>query len=251
MAQSSMAGWCWDATGVSETNYDPKSTGAPVNYVGNPTTGFSIVQVPNPNNSSTRSHGCGAPVEFIIAKATASNSEQWHLYHRALGRTYYGLFTDGTWNVSDQWGGDEPTSTEFYVKPNTASGANFAGGMIYYLWAGVEGYSRFGYYVGTGDTTNSPFINCGFRPAYVLIKRSDGIAEWVVTDNARNGYNRSNPGLFPNRNYSESTIGNITYIDLCSNGFKIRSNSSEVNDTNGSYLYCAFAEHPFKYTNAR
>lgn len=246
---TSMAGWCWDATGVSETNYDPASTGAPVNYVGNHTTGFSIVQCPTPNNTSTRAHGCGAPVEFIIAKATASSSEQWHLYHRALGRTYYGIFTDIAWSVSDQWGADEPTDTYFYVKPNTGSGANYAGGMIYYLWAGVEGYSRFGSYVGNGSTAGA-FVNCGFRPAFVFIKAINSVGYYNIQDNARDGYNAQNFQLYPDVNFSEATL-NARYVDLVSNGFKTKSNSSEVNNAGSIYIYAAFAEHPFKHTTAR
>ena len=247
---TSMAGWCWDATGVSETNYDPLSTGAPVNYVGNHTTGFSIVQVPSPNNTEPRAHGCGAPVEFIIAKANNSATEQWHLYHRALGRTRYGVFTDAAWPTSDQWGSSEPTDSYFYVKANTGSGANYSTGMIYYMWAGVEGYSRFGSYVGTGNATTGPFVNCGFRPAFVFVKVSDGIGNYSIQDDVRNGFNSSNYALYPDQSTSE-TLLNVRFIDLCSNGFKIRSSSSEVNDLNKVYIYAAFAEHPFKYTTAR
>ena len=43
----------------------------------------------------------------------------------------------------------------------------------------------------------------------------------------------------------------IYYIDMVSNGIKIREGSSIFNHAGGSYLFIAFAESPFKTANAR
>ena len=39
-------------------------------------------------------------------------------------------------------------------------------------------------------------------------------------------------------------------IDMLSNGFKLRGNTGEMNSDN-NFLYCAWAEHPFKTARAK
>ena len=40
-------------------------------------------------------------------------------------------------------------------------------------------------------------------------------------------------------------------IDIFSNGFKCRTTSSNTNGDNDTYIYMAFAEQPFQFSNAR
>ena len=40
-------------------------------------------------------------------------------------------------------------------------------------------------------------------------------------------------------------------IDFVSNGFKLRTTFDNMNASGGTYLYFAFAEAPFKFSNAR
>ena len=57
--------------------------------------------------------------------------------------------------------------------------------------------------------------------------------------------------------FAESTAVELTsagtplVVDILSNGFKIKSNNSNYNGSLGSYIYAAFAEHPFKNSLAR
>ena len=48
-------------------------------------------------------------------------------------------------------------------------------------------------------------------------------------------------------------VGNTTTyaFDMLSNGVKMRSNYSAINESGHSFLFMAFAESPFKYSNAR
>ena len=61
-----------------------------------------------------------------------------------------------------------------------------------YVWHKVPGYSHFGVYDGNALGDNrGPVINCGFRPAFVLIKRTDNAGPgstnyWEIRDNKRN-----------------------------------------------------------------
>ena len=76
-------------------------------------------------------------------------------------------------------------------------------------------------------------------------------------DNARDSSNVMNKVLYVNQNIKEgyrgdaSTAATDIYIDFLSNGFKVRSTKEEVNDSGETYIFMAFAEQPFKFSNAR
>jgi hypothetical protein len=248
-------GYCWDATGVSQSNYDPESTGAPVNYVGNTSAGFSIVECQSPNATQPRAHGCGGVPQFIMAKAYADSGEAWHIYHGALGKGYYGVMGNSSiaqnpFNSSDQWGSSDPTNSLFYVKPVTGSGANDAAGMIYFIWSAVEGYSSFGKYTGNGSS-DGPMLNVGFRPSVIIIKNAFVSNDWKLYDTGRSRYNTTGiqqPVLYPSLSNNED----LNYGgDFLSNGYKIRDTNQALNTSGDTYLYCAWAENPFKYSRAR
>ena len=69
-------------------------------------------------------------------------------------------------------------------------------------------------------------------------------------DNKRNEYNPEDEALFPDLTDAETTQGN-GMIDFNSNGFKMRNTGSVINPSSGTCIYLAFAESPFKYSNAR
>jgi len=56
--------------------------------------------------------------------------------------------------------------------------------------------------------------------------------------------------LFPNLSDAETTV---TAVDLTSNGFKIRASGAVtgLNLSGSNFIYMAFAENPFKNSNAR
>jgi hypothetical protein len=85
-----------------------------------------------------------------------------------------------------------------------------------------------------------------------MIKRTPTTGNWNITDTARNPYNNTTVALRPNSNVTESTVGTV-YVQPVSNGFKIRSGASSGNNnpSGGTIIYLAFAENPFKNSNAR
>jgi hypothetical protein len=91
-------------------------------------------------------------------------------------------------------------------------------------------------------------VYCGFRPRYVLVKLSDSTGDWNLHDTARDSYNVADKGLFPNVSNAEATP---YYMDIVSNGFKIRDSGSSMNTSSGTYIYACFAENPFKNSLAR
>jgi hypothetical protein len=110
----------------------------------------------------------------------------------------------------------------------------------------VEGYSKFGSYTGNGST-DGPFVYCGFRPAFVMVKRTDSADNWNIVDVKRDTGNVADHYLNADASSAE---GIFTIVDILSNGFKARDALS-TSVSGGTYIFMAFAESPFKYANAR
>jgi hypothetical protein len=116
-----------------------------------------------------------------------------------------------------------------------------------YCFAEVAGYSKFGSYTGNGSA-DGPFVYCGFRPAYLMVKRSDASYDWWIFDDTRSPSNAVNKYLSPDLADAEYTAD---IMDFTANGFKIRNGSQGWNGSGGTIIFMAFAEFPFKYSIAR
>ena len=218
--------------------------GAACDVRANPEAGFSIVKVDSPNSTEARVHGLSKAPDFIIAKATASNQTQhYHMFHSHFGKSHYAVFNPDAWASSDQWGSQEPDATSFYVKTNTGSGANYAGGMIYYIWHAVENYSAMSSYVGNG-LADGPMVHLGWEPKWLMIKGTGSSKHWRIYDATREPFNEKNLTLHASNAYTETNDASDE-MDFLSNGFKIRSTGSFHNSQDQTYLYVAFAANPF------
>ena len=112
-------------------------------------------------------------------------------------------------------------------------------------FAEVEGYSKFGSYTGNGST-DGPFVYTGFTPAYIMIKQTNAVNSWNIHDIKR--------GVGDDRLKADTSEAETTgndYLDIISNGFKLRSTSANHNTSGGNYIYMAFASNPFKNSLAR
>jgi hypothetical protein len=148
-----------------------------------------------------------------------------------------------------------PTSSVINLGSNLyTNGSGYQ--MVAYCWAAVPGYSAFGSYTGNGST-DGPFIYTGFRPRFLMIKNITNAQPWMMIDTARNTYNVSGDYLQSNSSGVEnalSTVASSVALDILSNGFKLRNSASSSGYTNASgdnYVYAAFAEAPFKFSNGR
>ena len=187
---------------------------------------------------------------MVIVKIR-STTGYWTVQHSALGSGYYGYlnFTNSfdTANANLRWNGTNPSSTVFSI--GTASDVNTSSATyVAYCFAAVPGYSAFGSYTGNGST-DGPFVYTGFRPRYVMIKRTDSTSDWTIYDTSRSTYNQMNLALYANLSNAEGTT--IIVIDTVSNGIKIRNSNADTNASGGTYIYATFAENPFKYALAR
>jgi hypothetical protein len=237
--------WQWQAgQGTTSSN----TNGAITSTVSvNATAGFSVVSYSGTSaTTSTIGHGLGVAPQFIIVKSRTT-TDGWVVYHTSVGNgSALNLNTTGASNSSNTyWNNTTPTSSVFSIGNST--GVNQSGATyIAYCWAQVAGFSQFGSYTGNGST-DGPFIYLGFRPKFILVKRTDTTDDWVLIDSARDPYNADTHSLFPDLSNAEGTA--VTVEDMLSNGFKCRSTAQNV--SGGTYIYMAFAENPFKYANAR
>ena len=75
--------------------------------------------------------------------------------------------------------------------------------------------------------------------------------DWIIQDAARNTYNVVDSILRANTDQAEASGNSNYYIDFLSNGIKLRTSSSAWNESGYTYIFAAFAELPFRYSNAR
>jgi hypothetical protein len=142
-----------------------------------------------------------------------------------------------------------PTSATFgtaYVGGLNESGVTY----VAYCFAPVAGYSSMGSYVGNGSS-DGVFVYNGFRPRFILIKRTDSSGQWTMYDTARDSSNVSKTPLAPNESTAESGFTSGYNLDILSNGFKWRDAGMVNNASGGTYIYFAVAESPFQYARAR
>ena len=127
------------------------------------------------------------------------------------------------------------------------SDTNNTATMVAYCWAEIAGFSKFGSYTGNANS-DGPFVYCGFRPKYIMLKNASATYNWVVWDTVRSTYNVMGNYLVPNLSDAEASIN---AIDILSNGFKIRDPNAFDNGSGNTIIFAAFAENPFKNSLAR
>ena len=213
----------------------------------NATAGFSIVTwTGNQTSGATLGHGLGvAPKATFVKRRDGSGN--WI-------SPFFDLQTAGKLNATDAFTSNyynvfftsQPSSTLLTIGSNDDINRNTST-YVAYVFSEVAGYSKFGSYTGNGSSDGT-FVFTGFRPAWIMIKRTDTTKSWAIFDNKRDPDNVASLFLYANSAASEN---NADFIDFLSNGFKFRTTSSVGNDNGNSYIYFAFAESPFKNARAR
>jgi len=248
-------GWAWDA-GTSTVTNNSGSISSQVRA--NVSAGFSVITATTTNTSTqTFGHGLNVAPVFHIIKLR-NGVDEWYVYHSSVGATKYLKLnsTAAQTTSSAVYNDTAPTSSLITL----GSGWNSTSyNIVCYAFAPVVGYSSFGSYVGNGSATDGPFIYTGMRSRWIMIKRTDtgGSAnyDWMIYDTARDTYNLSTKKLTPNSIVLEGqdSDGAATdkYLDILSNGFKIKVANAGINGSGGTFIYFAVAESPFQYARAR
>jgi len=243
------ASWHWKAgAGSTSSNTDGSVTST---VQANTTSGFSIVTWAGTGSAGTVGHGLGkVPAMVILKNRDAQNT--WEVKHQnnTSNKVLLLQTTDielGTANLSQGIIGDLSSSTVISLVSGSAGVTNVNGSgsdYIAYCFAEIKGYSKFGKYTGNGST-NGTYVYTGFRPAFVMTKRTNAIGPWNMKDTKRPGYNDTDDSLFADQNVAED----VRSFDILSNGFKLRNSGTEMNGGGSTYIYMAFAEFPVVGSN--
>ena len=207
--------------------------------------GFDIVSYTGNGSARTISHSLSAVPGWIIVK-NRDEGESWPIYHHkntsAPATDYLALNdTHATTDSNTRWNDTAPTSSVFTVGTSDVVNKNTIK-YIAYLFAEKQGYSKFGSYA-ANESVDGTFVYTGFKPAFVILKQSNLARDWHMFDNKRSTFNAVGRYLRPNVSGAEDS--GEDYLDLLSNGFKLKNTGNRFNDADGTYIFMAFAESPF------
>jgi hypothetical protein len=236
--------WNWLANGAGVSNTDGSITST---VSANDTAGFSIVKYTGTGSAGNVGHGLSTAPKVLINKALSS--QDWFVGHSSIGFTKFLKLneTNAESTNSGIWNNIAPTTDHFTI--NSANGNTNSTGVEYitYCFSEVKGFSKFGSYTGNGSNL---FIYTGFKPSFLICKRTDSADNWKIVDNKRNPYNIVNNTLAADSASAEAAPEGGIYIDFLSNGFSFNAMSNGAfNASGGSYIYIAFAEQPLVGTN--
>jgi hypothetical protein len=242
-------GWNWKADNTSgSSNTDGTITST---VSANTTAGFSIVSYTgNGSTNQTVGHGLSQKPDLVIYKDRDSGNA-WRVIP---------VFNNDGYYLSLSGVASQVTTSTSYFGTNTSSVLGITGSnsgiintsgndIIAYCFHSVEGYSKVGSYTGNGSTDGA-FLYTGFMPEWLLVKQVNAAGNWLIWDVKRSEFNVMNDYLVPNES-SEERENTAVNVDFVSNGFKWRNSDDDMNGSGDTYIYLAFAESPFKYSNAR
>ena len=236
-----------NSTTLTDSSGAPANTnGSGTSYVSaNDTYGQSLISYVGTSGAKTLGHGLSAAPEVILVKNRSSNQE-WLMYHAnntANPETDY-LRLDTTAATADNtfWNDTAPTSTVFSVGDSQPVNSGHGNEYVALAFRSVTGYSKFGTYTGDATTNHSLSVTTGFRPAFLMVKRTDTTGYWIMSDSARNP-NPDDIDFYVKANatdvQSQQTGQNFKFT---STGFTLGANLADINADGGTYVYLAFAD---------
>ena len=250
---SSNASWNWKMGTAFSNDASATSVGS-IDSSGsiNTTAGQSVISWTGTGSAGTIAHGLSAIPRMIIVK-NRDDTDNWYVYHVANGNTHSILLDTNGAKVgayTDNWNNTTPTSSVFSVGGSAATSGASNEKMISYCFSEVKNYSKFSSFSGN-NSSDGTFCFTGFKPSFVMIKRTDSGAstsDWFIFDNKRNTGNPNDDYLEANESSAETTSGR-NVIDFLSNGFKCRQAYDDFNASGSTQIYMAFAESPFVNSN--
>jgi hypothetical protein len=213
------------------------------------TAGFDIVGYTGTGSAKTEAHSLSAVPHLMIVKSRPG-AYSWAVYHHkntsAPEDDRLLLDTTGATDSSDaEWNDTAPTSSVINLGTGNSTNRN-TDAYIAYLWSEKQGFSKFGSYA-SNSNANGPYVNLGFRPAWLMIKCTTAVEAWAIFNNKVEPFN---DGVMSQLNASETGSEGTLQILFLSNGFKILEVSGQTNKSGShTYVYAAFAEAPFVNSN--
>jgi len=234
--------WCWKANGSGSANTEGNTD---TTISANTTSGFSIIDgCDSLNDDDTFGHGLDSAPNMVFLKRV-DDIGSWRVFYTGItsGSTLI-LNTDAA--VASDSACIKSVSSTLITSEGSGTGASEGSGQnVAYAWHSVQGFSKIGTYIGNGSTDGT-YIHLGFRPAFVMLKRTDSTGNWGIHDNKRDVDNVIFKGLIANDTDADD---DHDFMDFTANGLKLRSSSSNRNGDGATYVYISFAEAPFFNSN--
>jgi len=237
--------WNWKANGQGSSNTDGSINTTYTSV--NTTAGISISKYTGTGANGTVGHGLGVAPKLIMFKNLDTTSD-WDVFFHDVGQgRRLHLNSSAAYNTATHYMNDTyPTSSVFHV--GTADNSNKSSSpMIAYCFADITGYQKIGSWTGNSNA-EGPMIYTGFKPAFIMSKNSNRNENWLIHDNKRGPVNVNKIKLSPNDTSADNTNDAFS-IDFLSNGFKIRTTDTALNQSNEVYAYLAIAEAPLVGSN--
>ena len=235
---STNVAWQWLAGNTTGSTNDDGSVDSTV--TANTTAGFSICKFnPGGNSNITFGHGLGVAPRLVLVK-NLEDATNWQVLHvdQGVGNKIFLNTTAAAASDANMWQNTAPTSSVVSVGTSqTTNEQNIA-----YCFAEISGYNKIRGYTGNGNA-DGPFVYTGFSPQFILFRCTSAVDAWQIYDTKRYTFNAQGRTLAPNSNAAESSFS--ARLDILSNGFKIRTTNTALNGSSETYIYIAFAEHPF------
>jgi|MDSW01.2.fsa_nt_gb hypothetical protein len=213
--------WCWNSA-------NPELSG------------FNIIEYTGDANATQAiAHGLPGTPEFIITGSQGATPGGYETFHVGCtpGKSLT-IDSPAAEQTDTRYSGVDATNITYGSDYNTNGQL-----MIAYAWTSVPGYSAFGTYYGN-SSADGPVVLTGFKPAFILYK-STSSSNWHIRDTTRSESNPAEHTLYPNLTNAEPALANAgNYVDLLSNGFKLRNADGDQNMSGQTYIYAAFAEKP-------
>ena len=230
---------CWKAGGPAVTNTDGTIS---AQVSANVEAGFSIIKyTASASGGGTVGHGLSKKPEIQWTK-NLNKSQDWAVQFTSKSPVNSGS-NDNFYMFLNTNAARGDTSEYFTATTNKSpegSGSN-GDSIIIYTWHSVPGYSKIGMFMGN-NSSSGPFVYCGFRPAWVIWKRSNGTENWVIVNNKTSPINPVD--LFLRMDETSTESSGAATCDFVSNGFTLRNSDTKSNANGDYYLFMAFAEQP-------
>jgi hypothetical protein len=240
--------WLWKMGGAAVTN----TKGSISSQVSaNVLAGQSVVTYTGNNVSGhTVGHGLSSSPNLVIIKSRG-NTEPWPVYHASAGFGNQLFLNTTAAQVAPANGYVGVVSSTTFSVNGAATNSNVNSLGVQYValcFHSVPGYSKVGSYTGNGSA-DGPYVECGFKPKFVLIKRTDGVNQWEIFDTTRDTYNQMQNIMIPSSSAAE-TSG--YFFDATAGGFKPRAGAGYgFNDSGAAYIFYAVADVAGKFALGR
>ena len=220
---------------ASLPNHTPSNTDGTITSVTKNNSFMSAVSYTgNGINGATIGHSLGVAPELIIEKDRDAGTFDWIVQvPNELTAPTYSLFLSTNSAENPASSVAAPTASVF--TPSITAYANVSGNKnIAYCFASVAGKCKVGSYTGDG-LDNTQQIECGFEPAFVLVKGTGHVTNWNMYDNQRD------PNILrPNLSDAEfaPTVEQCYFNET---GFRLGT-STDINQSTSPYIYLAIGK---------